>query len=174
MNPWKFIWIFVACTAVLSCSTTRSLPEGQYRLAGSKIVMEGQRGTFRPSELNSYVRQKPNSTFLGINPLLNIYDWLRMAGFNAVWSLIGSVGTILGIIFIAVESASNNENAMAVSAVLMFILGIIAVVLQIMSCFKIAKRFGQGIGIGFLFLLFAPIMCMVAGFSKDWTYHPKL
>ena len=75
MNPWKFIWIFVACTAVLSCSTTRSLPEGQYRLAGSKIVMEGQRGTFRPSELNSYVRQKPNSTFLGINPLLNIYDW---------------------------------------------------------------------------------------------------
>jgi len=107
-------------------------------------------------------------------PVLNIYDWLRMAGFNVIWSLIGSVGTILGIIFIAVESASNNENAMAFSAVLMFILGIIAVVLQIMSCFKIAKRFGQGVGIGFLFLLFAPIMCMVAGFSKDWTYHPKL
>lgn len=43
-----------------------------------------------------------------------------------------------------------------------------------MSCFKIAKRFGQGIGIGFLFLLFAPIMWIVAGFSKDWTYHPKM
>lgn len=107
-------------------------------------------------------------------PILNIYDWLRMAGYNVVWSLIGSVGTILGIIFVVVESASNNENTMAVSVVLMVILGIIAAVLQIMGCFKMAKRFGQGIGIGFLFLLFAPIMCMVAGFTHDWTYHPKM
>lgn len=104
-------------------------------------------------------------------PVLNIYDWLKMAGFNTLWSLIGSVGTIFSLILIVTASIQNNDNATAMAVILMVIIGIIGMILQIMGCFKMAKRFGQGVGIGFLFLLFAPIMCMVAGFS-NWTYHP--
>jgi hypothetical protein len=106
-------------------------------------------------------------------PILNIYDWLKMAGFNALWSMIGSFGTIIATIAVITASAQNYDNATVIGVMLMVIIALISAVLGIMGCFKMAKRFGQGVGIGFLFLFFQPIMCMVAGFSKSWTYHPQ-
>lgn len=104
-------------------------------------------------------------------PLLNIYDWLRMSGFSTGWSLVGSIGTLVGTILVGAMSIQNHNDLTAASVVFVVIIGVLTAILQIMSCFKIAKRFGRGVGIGFLFLLFAPIMCMIAGFGKTWIYQ---
>lgn len=61
--------------AALSCSTTRVLEDGQYRLAKNKIKIENSK-SFNPSVLDPYLKQKPNSYFIfGWNPFLNIYNW---------------------------------------------------------------------------------------------------
>ena len=61
--------------AALSCSTTRVLEDGQYRLAKNKIKIENSK-TFNPSDLDPYLKQKPNTYFIfGWNPFLNIYNW---------------------------------------------------------------------------------------------------
>lgn len=57
----------------LSCSTTRSLRDGEYRLVKNSVVVNG--GSFNSSELSPYLRQKPNAGILGYNPLLSIYGW---------------------------------------------------------------------------------------------------
>ena len=66
--------------AALSCSTTRVLEDGQYRLAKNKIKIENSK-TFNPSLLDPYLKQKPNSYFIfGWNPFLNIYNWSNGKG----------------------------------------------------------------------------------------------
>ena len=66
--------------AALSCSTTRVLEDGQYRLARNKIKIENSK-TFNPSVLDPYLKQKPNSYFIfGWNPFLNIYNWQNGKG----------------------------------------------------------------------------------------------
>ena len=64
-------------TAVLSfsCSTTRVLGDGQFRLADNKVVVDNDR-KFNTKEIESYIKQKPNSYIIfGWNPFLNIYNW---------------------------------------------------------------------------------------------------
>ena len=66
--------------AALSCSTTRVLEDGQYRLAKNKIKIENSK-SFNPSALDPYLKQKPNSYFIfGWNPFLNIYNWQNGKG----------------------------------------------------------------------------------------------
>jgi len=66
--------ILAAGIAAVSCSTTRVLQDGEYRLSGNKIRVDDKH--FNASELNSYIRQKPNSSFIfGWNPFLNLYNW---------------------------------------------------------------------------------------------------
>ena len=66
--------------AALSCSTTRVLEDGQYRLAKNKIKIENSK-TFNPSVLDPYLKQRPNSYFIfGWNPFLNIYNWSTGTG----------------------------------------------------------------------------------------------
>ncbi len=71
--------LFVAtlATTVLSfsCSTTRVLGDGQFRLADNKVVVDNDR-KFNTKEIQSYIKQKPNSYIIfGWNPFLNIYNW---------------------------------------------------------------------------------------------------
>ena len=69
-----------AFLAALSCSTTRVLEDGQYRLAKNKIKIENSK-TFNSSLLDPYLKQKPNSYFIfGWNPFLNIYNWQNGKG----------------------------------------------------------------------------------------------
>src|SRR5574344_2888116 len=84
-------FIIFALFALSSCSTTSLVPPGEYRLASNDIVIEGQE-KISTSELSSYVRQQGNSSFLGINPLLSIYNWSNGSGkgINALWELIGT------------------------------------------------------------------------------------
>ncbi len=74
MNPKIFIFICVSgLLAAASCSTTRSLAEGEYLLRKNTIQTDDP--AFNVSGLSSYIAHKPNSYFLGVNPLLSVYNW---------------------------------------------------------------------------------------------------
>ena len=63
MNCKNLILPVLAGLLVASCATQR-LAEGEYRLAGNKIKVEGKQVSH--SELTSYLAQKPSASFLGI------------------------------------------------------------------------------------------------------------
>lgn len=66
--------------ATVSCSTTRVLQEGEYRLATVDVKVLNDK-EFNESELLTYVKQKPNSNFIfGWSPGLNIYNWQNGKG----------------------------------------------------------------------------------------------
>ena len=73
MNCRKVILAVLGVALAASCSTTRSIPEGKYRLARNRIKVEG--GKVPSSELSSYVGQKPNTSILGYSPGLAVYNW---------------------------------------------------------------------------------------------------
>ena len=75
--------IFSAIAAAIlaaSCSTTRVLQDGEYRLAKNKISVSNDK-KFNANSLEPYLKQKPNSYFLfGWNPFLNVYNWSNGKG----------------------------------------------------------------------------------------------
>ena len=74
MNGRNIILGLLAGIVAVSCSTTRSLSDGEYRLA--KNTVQADDPAFRTSQLSSYIRQKPNSSLLfDWNPFLSIYNW---------------------------------------------------------------------------------------------------
>ncbi len=84
--------IFLAALALVGCSTTRLVPEGEYRLASNKIEVSGD-GKVSPADLSPYLRQQSNSYLaFGWNPFLNIYNWSNGsgAGINGFWEKIGT------------------------------------------------------------------------------------
>ncbi len=65
--------ILAAAVLLTACSTTRSLHDGEFRLAKNRIQVDDR--SFNTRELQPYLRQKPNSTILfGWNPFLEIYN----------------------------------------------------------------------------------------------------
>lgn len=61
------------CSA--SCSTTRVLSEGEYRLSKNLVEVTNS-DKFNTNSLHQYIKQSPNSYFiLGWNPFLNVYNW---------------------------------------------------------------------------------------------------
>ncbi|SMC75803.1 translocation and assembly module lipoprotein TamL [Moheibacter sediminis] len=52
---------------VYSCSTTKKVPEGEFLLTKNKFEFDGKEKPFK-SELQDYVKQRPNSKFLQIIP----------------------------------------------------------------------------------------------------------
>ena len=63
MNCKNLILSALAGVLATGCATQR-LAEGEYRLAGNKIKVEGKQ--ISSSELTSYLAQKPSASFLGI------------------------------------------------------------------------------------------------------------
>lgn len=78
----RLLVTFFLAAMACACSTTRSLPEGQYRLARNYVEVSGQGKTSAlNSDLSQYVLQKPNSYwFFGWSPSLNIYNWTEGNG----------------------------------------------------------------------------------------------
>ena len=78
MNAKNLILPFLVGVLAAGCATQR-LAEGEYRLAGNKIKVEGRQ--ISSSELTSYITQKPSASFLGIrrpgSPLV-VYDYRQM------------------------------------------------------------------------------------------------
>lgn len=83
-------WIGLLLLAVLSglglagCSTTRVLADDEARLADNKVtIVAGARkdDPYNASSLEPYIKQKPNSGFLGmVSPLLYVYNWQNGKG----------------------------------------------------------------------------------------------
>ena len=70
----RALTILMLALAAVSCSTTRRLQEGELRLADNKVVVVGEGPS--TSELQPYIKQKPNAYFIGKwNPLLYVYNW---------------------------------------------------------------------------------------------------
>ena len=63
-----------------SCSTTRVLQEGEFRLAKNELSVVNDK-SFNTNQIEPYLKQKPNSYFIfGWNPFLNVYNWSNGKG----------------------------------------------------------------------------------------------
>lgn len=72
--------VALVALAMISCSTTRVLQDGEYRLAQNKIEVTNSK-QFSTKKLEPYVSQKPNKYFIfGWNPFLNVYNWANGKG----------------------------------------------------------------------------------------------
>ena len=82
-----------AAALSFSCSTTRVLEDGQYRLASNKVEVCND-SRFNTKEIESYIKQKPNSYIIfGWNPFLNIYNWSGKNPEKTINKLIRKMGT---------------------------------------------------------------------------------
>ncbi len=66
----------------VSCSTTRVLEEGQYRLTSTKITVTDEvPPDFNEKEVRNYIRQDAgNGGILSFNPFLYVYNWSKKDG----------------------------------------------------------------------------------------------
>jgi len=90
----RFLLFAAAGLFAASCSTTRLLEKGEYRLEGNIIEIEGpDADSFRDPDLESYIRQQPNTSLvMGWSPLLNIYNWSGRNPDKWINKLIRSLG----------------------------------------------------------------------------------
>lgn len=96
--------IFTTLLAVASCSTVRSLSEGQYRLVENKVAF-GAETELKASDVNQYIKQKA----FGWSPGLNIYNWAKPGSTKKIDSLWRKVGTE-PVIFDETLIPSSVEN----------------------------------------------------------------
>lgn len=79
MSNSRLIGLFFIVVFIVSCSGTRSLPEGELLYVGAKVKVEDtaiskkQRKELQ-SQLSDLVRPKPNKTFLGMRPKLFFHN----------------------------------------------------------------------------------------------------
>jgi hypothetical protein len=83
----RYFWAGFLVTLVLlfagSCSTTRVVPEGSYRLVDNyvHVVNQEKYPEYDADEIQSYIRQKPNSYFIRHwSPFLSVYNWSDGSG----------------------------------------------------------------------------------------------
>ena len=71
----KSLLLAAICILSFSCSTTRVLEDGQYRLEENTVTVSGD-PEFNSSEISNYIRQGDESGgLLGFNPFLYVYNW---------------------------------------------------------------------------------------------------
>ena len=93
MHQGRLLYILLFCISVPSlfllesCSTTRTLSEGQTRLKSNvvTVVNRKEHPDFQDPSLDNYIRQKPNTYFIktrrgGWNPFLYISNWTNGKG----------------------------------------------------------------------------------------------
>ena len=98
---------------ILSCSTTRVLESDQLRLDSNEIVIVNDKD-FPASSLQSYIRQKPNNSILGLKPMLYLYNWSDGSdkGLNKLWKVLGEAPVIFdqGQVELSKNSIRNHLN----------------------------------------------------------------
>ncbi len=72
----RIIFMALVGVVVASCSTTRALQEGEYRLRKNRIEVQNDR-KFNSNQLNKYLKQNEN---LGWSPFLYVYNWTNGKG----------------------------------------------------------------------------------------------
>ncbi len=75
-SAFRVILAGLLAIIVASCSTTKVLQDGEYRLTKNKIKVENDR-EFNPNQLNKYLKQNDN---LGWSPFLYVYNWANGKG----------------------------------------------------------------------------------------------
>ena len=73
------IYVVTAAVALYSCSTTRVLQDGEYRLQKNTLEVTNDR-KFNSRSVEPYIKQKPNASFFGWNPFLNLYNMTNGKG----------------------------------------------------------------------------------------------
>ena len=104
----RIILFIISLLALISCSTTKLLPEGSYRLVSNKVRFEGTERV-PTSDVSQYIRQQPNKSLLfGWSPGLSIYNWSDGSGkgINKFWETIGSKPVVFDPALVA-SSCSN-------------------------------------------------------------------
>ena len=92
-RPYRLLTALLAALVLaVSCSTTRVLSEGEYRLSKNRIEVTNSK-KFDSGELSQYIKQQPNATLLGWNPLLSIYNWASPDNDSFAARLCRKVGT---------------------------------------------------------------------------------
>ena len=112
MHPYRLLPALLAVLMLaVSCSTTRVIPEGEYRLAKNSIEITNSK-KFDPSSLNQYIKQQPNSTLFGWNPFMSIYNWADPDKETGMAKFLRKIGTAPVVYSpFAVESTIENiEN----------------------------------------------------------------
>lgn len=74
----KIFILLILVIVISACSTTKVVPPGEFRLVDNKVIILNSKKypSFKASDVKPYIRQKPNSYFIGHwNPLLYIYNW---------------------------------------------------------------------------------------------------
>lgn len=100
--------LVISLLVVISCSTTKLLPEGAYRLTANKVEFRGKE-KISPKEVSMYVRQQPNTSLIfGWSPFLSIYNWSNGSGegINKFWEKIGTPPVVFDSTL--VESSRSN------------------------------------------------------------------
>lgn len=98
------IFVLLALAASLcSCSTTRSLRDGEYLLRKNTVQVDSRE--FNAASLGAYVVQKPNSYLLGLNPFLSVYNW---SGQNP--SAAGGLFRKLGVAPVVYDASKVDET----------------------------------------------------------------
>ncbi len=64
----KIVLSILIIFIVAACSSVKKIPPGEYLLTKNKFEFKEKNEVFK-SELPNYVKQKPNSSFLGFLPL---------------------------------------------------------------------------------------------------------
>lgn len=86
------IWLFITLSLILlaSCNITRNVPEGKYLLNRTtiKVTSEDVNG----SDLETYLRQKPNKRIIGFRFHLRVYNTANPYKFKGIHRLLKTIG----------------------------------------------------------------------------------
>lgn len=91
----RSLLLVISLLGLVSCSTTKLVPEGNYRLLSNKVVFEGEK--FSPTEVTPYIRQQAKKGLIfGWGPGMSIYNWSNGSGvgINKFWETIGTAPVI--------------------------------------------------------------------------------
>lgn len=80
MNIFTRISLVFGTLVLASCSTVRTLCDGEYRLASNKVEVTNDK-RFNAGQLQPYIKQKSNTYLIfGWSPFLNVYNWSNPDG----------------------------------------------------------------------------------------------
>ncbi len=102
-------FILLLLVVLASCSTTKSVPEGEYLLNKTKIKVEDTKAV-QADHLKSYLRQTPNTEVFGFWKLqLNVYNWAGQDTSKWINRTLHKIGEAPEIFSPALTSASMKQ-----------------------------------------------------------------
>jgi len=91
----RSLLLVILLVGLTSCSTTKLIPEGSYRLRSNKVVFEGEK--LSPNEVTPYIRQQAKRGIVfGWSPAMSIYNWSNGSGqgINKFWETVGTAPVV--------------------------------------------------------------------------------